>query len=130
MGVAAKLGEREKRHRFAQVADALVGVAQDGGLPGGQGAGILRGCLAATHADVPVEPGERGLTPLQDGAQRRVALFDKAIEPLQPGVVAALGGLQHCHELRDGETAQRIILCPPIGGELKIFEISAWFHVR
>ena len=43
--------------------------------------------FASTDANVPVEPGERRLSPLQHRAQSRVPLFHKTIKPLQPRIL-------------------------------------------
>lgn len=102
--VTAKLGQREKRHRLAQIADALVRVAKDRRLLRRQPSLPERRSVFIVQTDVPVEPGHRRLPPLQHRAQRRIALFHEAVEPLQPGVIAPLGGFQHRDKLRDGQT--------------------------
>ena len=116
---------RETRPAWRRFPMRLVGIAQNGSLPRGQRAG--RGCRnPSRNADVPVElASSRSLSPLQDSAQHRNCAFqrsDKATGAARKLPRSAASSI--VDQLRDGEASQRIVLGPPIGGELKIFEIG------
>ena len=130
-GELAEDGHGQVLDGLVEVADLLIGSAQFAGLFFGEG-GIERdaaggGGLLVHGLDGPVHLDDDVDAPFDEGDEVGVAAFDEAVGPLQVGVFAALGGLEHGHGAGDGERAQGVVLVAPAVG---LTELSGGVHAH
>jgi hypothetical protein len=91
-----------------EVIDPVVGVAQQVGLFLGEG-----GVRAFHGADFPVERVHEGQAPCDGGLDGHVHAFHVVVEPLEVGVLPALGGVFHGHDTGHGQTPQGVVMVAP-----------------